>query len=49
MLGNYNELRIHMKGLQRMVHLRGGPQNLGWGGVLQTFIVWYHTSSSGPD
>ncbi|CAD6580673.1 MAG: hypothetical protein ASARMPRED_000295 [Alectoria sarmentosa] len=45
-LGNYKELRIHMSGLQTMVHMRGGLQSLGWGGVLHMFISWQDLLSS---
>lgn len=40
-MGNYKELRIHMDGLQRMVYMRGGLHELGWGHILHMFISWY--------
>lgn len=32
---------IHRKGLQQMVQLRGGLQNLGFDGAVQRTISWY--------
>ncbi len=40
MNGDCEELRIHMYALAKMVKMRGGLQELGWGGVLLMFISW---------
>ena len=37
-----------MKGLQRMVYMRGGLNRLGWDGVLHMFISWYLVPSPWP-
>ena len=40
MNGNFEDMRIHMNGLVKMVEMRGGLQELGWNGVLHMFISW---------
>lgn len=40
MNGSCADLQIHMEALAKMVELRGGLQQLGWGGVLHMFISW---------
>jgi len=37
----YRQRRIHLNGLLRMVHLRGGLQNIKSNRCLQAFILWY--------
>ncbi|CAD6577550.1 MAG: hypothetical protein ASARMPRED_008317 [Alectoria sarmentosa] len=44
--GNQHDLSVHMDGLDKMVTIRGGLQQLGWDGVLQLFISWQDLVSS---
>ena len=38
-----NQRQIHLEGLRRMVHLRGGLMALRSNRILQAFILWYVT------
>ncbi|KAN0095202.1 Fungal specific transcription factor domain containing protein [Hyaloscypha variabilis] len=38
--GRSNSAEVHMKGLQRMVELRGGLQALGMRGILMRMVLW---------
>lgn len=40
MYGDASSYRVHMMGLQRMVHMRGGLKSLGLDGLLERMIVW---------
>ncbi|KUJ11753.1 uncharacterized protein LY89DRAFT_786621 [Mollisia scopiformis] len=40
MYGDASSYRVHMKGLQRMVEMRGGLGHLGLDGLLERMIVW---------
>ena len=48
MYGNYSELTVHMDALRALVRMRGGLQQLGWNGVLHTFISWSVTAHTSP-
>ncbi|KAL6715821.1 hypothetical protein ACLMJK_006782 [Lecanora helva] len=45
--GNYEELKVHMGALRRMVSIRGGLENLGWEGILHMLLSWQDLSFSG--
>jgi hypothetical protein len=40
MYGDAHSYHVHMTGLQRMVHLRGGLKNLGLDALLERMILW---------
>lgn len=40
MYGDAQSYRVHMKGLQRMVQMRGGLTHLGLQGLLERMILW---------
>lgn len=40
LFGDSRISRMHMQGLKRILHLRGGLPNLGLAGLLEEFILW---------
>jgi len=38
--GDYNEMNIHMRGLAKLIGMRGGLETLGMGGLLAGEILW---------
>lgn len=46
MIGNSEEVKIHMDALEKMVGIRGGFPALGMHGVLHMVVAWYVTPSN---
>ncbi|KAI5459660.1 hypothetical protein BGZ63DRAFT_388459 [Mariannaea sp. PMI_226] len=46
MHGSVESYQLHMRGLQRMVSIRGGLSALGLGGLLRRIVVWIDLNSS---
>ena len=40
MFGDLNNYTVHMQGLHKIVHLRGGLDYLGLGGLLRRIVIW---------
>lgn len=41
LFGHYEDLETHLKGVERIVAVRGGVDKLGHGGVLRIMVSWY--------
>ena len=41
MTGDLASWELHMKGLETMIKLKGGPQTLGLDGLIYRMILWY--------
>lgn len=46
MFGSLENYGIHMKGLSRVVGLRGGLTTLGFNGLLHRIVVWIDRNSA---
>ncbi|TKX19793.1 fungal specific transcription factor domain-containing protein 60 [Elsinoe australis] len=44
--GNTDFFHSHMNGLEQIIRMRGGFDNLGWDGLLERMIIWVDTNAS---
>ena len=44
--GSEEIYHVHMAGLMRILRLRGGLQNLGYGGYMARALLWYDVNCS---
>lgn len=40
---SFDEYKVHLEGLGKMVDLRGGLENLGYNGLLKNWYHWCHS------